>query len=192
MNFAVQDYSISDLSKINVVLGKNGCGKSTLLKAIDNHLSGDQIGRKRYVTPERGGVLTYEANIESSIMSSPGWLSDTRRVNQFAQFKQQSAAQFKRLETLVFREAEGTVIANFQPYVDRLNTLLDNIELRRVDPTFKIYDKKSGTEITPQLISSGESELISLGIELLMFSKEKEAAKTNLLILDETRRSSPS
>jgi len=47
------------------------------------------------------------------------------------------------------------------------------------------YDKRSGIEIGSQWISSGESELISLGIELLMFSREKEAGKTNLLILNE-------
>lgn len=46
-----------------MILGKNGCGKSTLLKAIENQSSGANIGKKKYVTPERGGALIYEAGI---------------------------------------------------------------------------------------------------------------------------------
>ena len=55
------DYRLKDLSKINVVLGTNGCGKSTLLKQADSQFISADIGKKKYVTPERGGVLTYAA-----------------------------------------------------------------------------------------------------------------------------------
>ncbi len=76
------NYTLRGLSHVNVVLGKNGCGKSTLLKALDQHLSGAELGRKKYVTPERGGVLVYEAGIEQNIISNPTWIAETRRVNQ--------------------------------------------------------------------------------------------------------------
>ncbi len=184
MDIEAGGYTLRGLSKVNVVIGKNGCGKSTMLKAVDG-VTGDEIGRKKYVTPERGGVLVYEPNVENNIVNDPLWMPNARRVNQFAQFKQQSTAQFRRLETLVFREAEAKEVADFQPYVDRLNGLLDNIELRRADPTFKLYDRASGNEVIPANISSGESELISLGIEILMFAKDQEPDKWNVLLLDE-------
>jgi predicted ATPase len=125
MDLVTATNDLKGLLKVNVVLGKNGCGKSTLLKDLESNVSTDDIGRKRYVTPERGGVLVYEAGVEQNIVANPTWMSDVRRVNQFTQFKQQSVAQFRRLETSVYRESEEKEeIARFQPYVDKLKPCL--------------------------------------------------------------------
>ena len=108
-----------------------------------------------------------------------------RRKNQDAQFRQQSVAQYRRLELGVLRASEGREIAWFDPYVEKINGLLDNIELRRDVTTFKLYDKVTGTEIAAENISSGESELISLAIEVLVFGNESDPTQTNILFLDE-------
>lgn len=73
----------------------------------------------------------------------------------------------------------------FDLYFNKINGLLDNIEIRRDGTLFKIYKKGSSEEIRPELISSGESELISLGIECLVFEKECDVSKLNILFLDE-------
>jgi predicted ATPase len=188
MDLVADDYALTRLDGINVILGKNGCGKSTLLKRLEAHAHSDEIGKRKYVTPERGGVLTYEGNVEQTIVQNPNWMSDTRRVNQFGQFRQQSVAQFRRLETLVHRESEERgEVSTFAAYMQQLNGLLDNIELRREPDgmTFRIYLKATGDPVDATMISSGESELVSLGIEILMFAKEAEPGKENLLFLDE-------
>jgi hypothetical protein len=61
----------------------------------------------------------------------------------------------------------------FSDYLQRINDLLDNIEIRSesTDGSFKMYDRESGEEIRPKDISSGESELIALAIEALVSSK---------------------
>lgn len=69
--------------------------------------------------------------------------------------------------------------------MDRLNSLLDNITVERHDPTFRILSKVDGTVINPQDISSGEAELISLGIEAMAFAEELDQSKENFLFLDE-------
>ena len=73
---SVNGYTLIDLNKISVVLGKNGCGKSTMLRRLEqglrdlsnqNIVSGQHMltkgtrdyGESRYITPERGGTLTY-------------------------------------------------------------------------------------------------------------------------------------
>jgi ABC-type cobalamin/Fe3+-siderophores transport system ATPase subunit len=186
-------FTLSGLSKKNVVLGKNGCGKSYLLKRVEETLKGSSdYGRVRYISPERGGVLIYEPGIDQAIGQNPEWMGAQRRKNQSDNFRQQSATLFRRLELLVLREIEeehtkeGYVPRTFGTSIEKLNTLLDRVQLER-DPVkaFRIVDKFTKAETQPNEISSGESELISLGIEFLVFVKECEPDKKNLLLVDE-------
>jgi len=74
----------------------------------------------------------------------------------------------------------------FDASVDRLNILLDRVRLERdVNKAFKILVRDTGAEAGPQDISSGESELISLGVEFLAFLKECDPNKDNLFLVDE-------
>jgi len=183
-------YTFNNLDKINVVLGKNGCGKSTALKEVQRAIENDD-GLTKYITPERGGALKYEPGIEQNTASSPQWLPNQLRKNQFVQFKQQTVLQFRKLELLSLREIEQNPdIRNdhtytFQSIVDSINTLLDNIEIRREDSDFNIYSKSDSAGIEPDSISSGESELIALGIECLVFAKQSSVDNDNILFLDE-------
>lgn len=185
-------YTFRGLNKINVVLGKNGCGKSTALKKVQQALEGgEEVKKSKYITPERGGALKYDPNIEQSASSSPGWLPKQLRKNQFTQFKQQTVLQFRKLELLSLREIEknpelrNNHAYTFQSIVDAINTLLDNIEIRREGSDFNIYNQADDEGIEPDAISSGESELIALGIECLVFAKESADGEENILFLDE-------
>jgi energy-coupling factor transporter ATP-binding protein EcfA2 len=187
-NLLVGPFKLFGLSRVNVVLGKNGCGKTLLLQGLEAAMPPEEFGSKRYVTPERGGFLTYEPSIEGSINTSANWIADTRRVNQFAQFKQQSVTQFRRLELAYLRAHEGVDVADFEPYISRINDLLDNIEVVRPspnEPAFTLRSKVTGDVLMPQQISSGESELISLAIEVMMFAEETIPGRPNVLLLDE-------
>jgi ATPase subunit of ABC transporter with duplicated ATPase domains len=95
MDIAAGEYQLTGLTKINIVLGKNGCGKSTLLKAVENGLTTG--GRKRYITPERGGVLTYQPSVEQNLTSNVNWLGESCRANQFNQFREQASCSFVAL-----------------------------------------------------------------------------------------------
>ncbi|MET0475558.1 MAG: AAA family ATPase, partial [Mycobacterium sp.] len=66
----------------------------------------------------------------------------------------------------------------------KINDLLDNVEIRQEDTAFKIFDRDNGSEIKPAEISSGESELISLAIECLVFALNLNG-KSGVLLLDE-------
>ncbi|MHA1153178.1 MAG: AAA family ATPase, partial [Alphaproteobacteria bacterium] len=186
-------FTLRGLERINVVLGKNGCGKSYLLKRAEVSLSQNQgIGKVRYLSPERGGRLSYEAGVEQNLATNPNWLVETRRQNQTANFRQQSTALFRRLEILALREIErehtqdGYEPRNFDVVVEQINTLLDRVRIERHnEQAFSILERESGNSVTPESISSGEAELISLGIEFLAFVKEAEEGKENIFLVDE-------
>ena len=109
-NIKSQDCELINTTKINIILGKNGCGKSSILRILDaQSLIIDDTkyeGNKRYISPERGGVVLYNANIENSIKSNNTWLSTERRKNQSGNFRNQSAALFKDFEVNVLRKIE--------------------------------------------------------------------------------------
>lgn len=187
----VNGYTLRNLGKINIILGKNGSGKSTMLRMLQQSLEtkNEEYGKTKYITPERGGALVYDAGTEQNITNSASFLGDTRRKNQATAFRQQSVAQYKKLELLVLREIEGErredKLYKFDLFIAKINSLLDNIDIRRHETTFKIFRKGTTNELSADAISSGESELISLGIECLVFSKECIAGKKNILFLDE-------
>ena len=163
-----------------ILLGKNGAGKSTLLRTLDN---GPQV---KYVSPERGGTLKYDASVDSTMSNNQGWLKSTRLTNRFEQFRQQSAALFRNLELAILREIEkskrGDLAYTFDGVLDQINGLLSAIKMVRSDAGFAIQSK-ANQPVPEDQISSGESELIALAIEVLVFSRSAEANK--MLLLDE-------
>ena len=99
---------------------------------------------------------------------------------------------FRRLELLFLRKLEkehildGYEHQSFDLIIDHLNTLLDRVKLKRHDQKgFEILDRENGNLADPAEISSGEAELISLGIEFLAFAREVTPNRTNILLVDE-------
>lgn len=186
-------YRLQGLTRLNVVLGKNGCGKSTLLKAASAAVRGDTVtwGSSKYITPERGGTLSFDQGIEANVRSSPGWLHGALENNQYNQYKQQTVYQFDNMTLAALQRMQDEVEAGIAPtpidQIARVNSLLDNIEIRadRGERGFKIFHKLSGLELRPNQISSGESELISLGIESLAYTLKLDPSLPCWLILDE-------
>ncbi len=156
-------------AKFTVLIGKNGAGKSTLLRSLND---GDRPHIK-YVSPERGGTLKYDPNVDNNISSSEGWLKQTRQTNRFEQFRQQSAAQFRSLETAVLREIEKVAekradsTYTFDAILEQINELLPAIRMVRNDKGGFSVQTKAGQQLDESNISSGESELIALAIEVL-------------------------
>ncbi len=171
-------------AKFTVLLGKNGAGKSTLLRTIDSF---DQFNTK-YISPERGGSLKYEPGVEQSIFNNPNYLSDSRRRNRTDNFRQQSTAQFRNLEVMVLREIEKDLTKRLDPNytfdttISHINELLPKINLERGDRGFEISNSQN-QKVDEDSISSGESELIALSIEVLVFSRTNQENK--VLLLDE-------
>jgi predicted ATPase len=192
MNIEFLDYKLLDVKKINTLLGKNGSGKSTLLTKLESHFEGNQDKNIKYITPERAGTLKYEPNVERNIENNDNWLSQDRRKNQTTQFKQQSISQYRKLQLIYYQELDKDMKLRknenhtFEKIIlGKINSLLENIEVKPTTNGIETFVKGSTTKIPTEKISSGESELISLAIECLVFAKESNKEKQNFLLLDE-------
>ncbi|MES2728992.1 MAG: AAA family ATPase [Pseudomonadota bacterium] len=194
MDIQAGNRSLKNLSSINVIIGKNGCGKSSILRHLDTHRNG--WTHVKYISPERGGKVSYEPNIENNMQSNPNWTDETRRRNHDESFRQKSIAQLKNLEMLVNRKRsndarDGNALdPHFDEVLGLINNLLDNVQLVSSDkPTPEIKGITDGNIRSDDQLSSGEKELITLAIEVLYFvyqikngtAHEKKA----LLLLDE-------
>lgn len=186
------EYNLAGLSRINILLGKNGCGKSSLLKKVEQSLTAQNVGEINYVTPERGGYLRFDPNVEQNSTNDPNWTKNTKRNNQWGSFKEYSISQYRKLELLALREIESNQILrqdlgyNFDSVISKINSLLTNIKIVRTSKgDFEIFTKDTNNKIDVHQISSGESELISLAIECLTFEKSCDASRQNILLMDE-------
>jgi ABC-type branched-subunit amino acid transport system ATPase component len=180
----VQIEELVNNAKFTVLLGKNGAGKSTLLRNID---SLGQFNTK-YISPERGGTLKYDPNVDLNMSNNDQWMINDRRKNRTEQFRQQSTAQFRNLEVMVLREIEKDLNKRqdasytFDTILNHINELLPKINLERADRGFEISNIQN-QKVAEDSISSGESELISLSIEVLVLSRSNQENK--VLLLDE-------
>ena len=134
----------------------------------------------------------HDASVEMNHQME-GWTKRTRLANQFYQFKQQTIAQYRQFEMEILRDIERHSLAeqrptiHFNDYIQRINALLDNVEVERVKGVadFAIVDKASRVTLQPIDISSGESELLALSIEALTFVSSLKEGERGLLLLDE-------
>ncbi|MGE3978279.1 MAG: AAA family ATPase [Nitrospira sp.] len=183
-------------AQFNVILGKNGSGKSHLLTSLDGTLRDSQsdYGEITYISPERGGSVLWAAHIDENMRSSPQWLANERRRNQSPTFRQQSAALFNRLELLEHRKRElaqmvpGYVPQTFDTTLASINALLERVRILRNEkgsPGFQFVLASTGQPCKADELSSGESEIVSLAIEILFFASTAAPDKQNFLMMDE-------
>jgi predicted ATPase len=80
--------TISGLTNINLILGRNGVGKSRFLRSLEERLANDDEFNVRYLSPERAGVFQKGGTVEANMQTNKHWLRMSRNRNQAGDFKQ--------------------------------------------------------------------------------------------------------
>ncbi len=99
---------------------------------------------------------------------------------------------FREAETLYLRRLANNLeirmdsTRNFETdRLSKINQLLTNISIEMGNTDFEFRSLADGQIISPNDISSGESEAVSLAAEIIYFFDTIDPAKFNLLLLDE-------
>lgn len=184
--------SLAGLNNLNIIMGRNGAGKSRFMRSIDGYLSQQPNEfHAQYISPERAGTFQRDGNIITNMGADPNWMRNSRLVNQAYNFKSASAVLLRELETLYLRKLASSqdirsdFSRNFETdRLKKINSLLTNVylEVGPKDFEFKTID---GVRVSPNDISSGESEAVSLATEIIYFFDTIDKKKFNVLLVDE-------
>ncbi|MEO5705707.1 MAG: AAA family ATPase [Alteraurantiacibacter sp.] len=187
-----QTAQLKNLNNINIILGRNGAGKSRFLRDIEVKTRRSDLYYVRYVSPERAGSFKRDGSVITNMSNDPQWLPNSRALNQVRDFKAASAMLFREAEAIYLRRLARTPEIRLDPTrnfeTDRLakvNQLLTNISLELGHTDFEFRSIGNGEIISPEQISSGESEAVSLASEILYFFDTIDPVKFNVLLLDE-------
>lgn len=183
---------LKGLANINVLMGRNGAGKSRFLRDIEGSYNGSKDFYIRYVSPERAGTFRRDGNVLTNMSQSSNWLRNARATNQAENFKAASAMLFREAETLYLRRLANNrkirmdLTRSFETdRLNKVNRLLANISLEMGASDFEFRSVSDSKIITPDQISSGESEAVALAAEILYFFDTIDKEKFNVLLLDE-------
>lgn len=174
-------------------MGRNGTGKSRFLREIEEKNSKKQeLFHVRYVSPERAGTFKRDGTILTHMSNNPDWLRQSRAVNQSSNFKAASAMLLREAETLYLRRLASTpeirndLTRNFETdRLSKINRLLTNVSLEMGNTDFEFRSLVDGQVVSPDHISSGESEAVALASEILYFFDTIDRTRFNVLLLDE-------
>ena len=183
---------LNGLTKFTILFGKNGSGKSVIMRLWRNQ----DIESCHYVVPERGGQLSYQANLLDTIQTATGRRNHTND-NQAPQYRDQVITRMGAYFTArgAYLPPAGSACAevhDFPPERIRssLSSLFPDFEISvKSDPPYLNFVRlDTGEEVTTvQNLSSGEAQIITLAIDIIsiiaMWVLKNQ--KMRILLIDE-------
>lgn len=180
------DWQLNDLRSLTVILGKNGSGKSLLLRSWRDK----SPSNTHYIGPERTGKFDFQPQMvqEEGNASSRQKAS---RVNWIPNYHQRAIGRIHS-----YFLARGSVRGDqtFRGYPDELEKMLHSlildfeVVLKGTLPPYELLrlpERHSVTEV--EQLSSGEAQLFTIGLDVLMIAAiwEIENCNQRILLIDE-------
>ncbi len=179
-------WSITNLSSITIIFGKNGSGKSLLLRTLRDAAPAD----RHYVVPERTGELDYQPNYLQQQIDA-----EQRRQNSTRNFADQYRRQMVARVQAYFAARGNTRKGQLPGSPEELEAFLAHLL-----PDFLV--ELSGTRNLPLAItrsandqgvgsidqlSSGEAQLLTMAIDILTIGAiwDIEGRTERLMLIDE-------
>lgn len=175
---------LKNLNPITVIFGKNGSGKSILLRNIRDQ----EPDLRNYSVPERGGEIEFAPQTVNEEIDGTKRASTTKQ-NLLVNYRQRVIARIQAY--LSKRGGMRTEISekNLEYVENSINELLPDFifQLKSENPMYsllRISTNEPANNIT--LLSSGEAQMLTLSLDLLLTCEMWELdRKFGLLLIDE-------
>ncbi len=189
-------WMLRDLRDITIVFGRNGSGKSIMLRSLAETR---RYPVTHYASPERGGDISYQQGLSEQELNPESRGLNRRGRNFVPQYRSEAVSRIGTLMTKLGHAAgRGNLGAHHvQHTFDSMETAIRELlpgfvfRIKDAPPFFEMerVDSVTGdlTVANPTELSSGESEMLTLALDLLTVCQiwEIEQHPQRLLLLDE-------
>lgn len=179
------DWQLTRLNSVNVVLGRNGSGKSQLLRAMRDL----DLASRHYIVPERTGEINFEAGLITQVIDAAQRQGQSRS-NFSANYRQAVVTRIQGYYTKRGTKKRAEINHDPEELIKALSLVLPDFTVGvKADPPFyELHRIRDGVAVTSvQNLSSGESQLLSLGLDILTITGmwELDGTGKRMLLLDE-------
>jgi len=173
------------LRGINVLFGKNGSGKSLLLRSLRDL---DPAG-SHYIVPERSGEITFELGLITEVIAAIRRSQNTQS-NFLSNYRQHVITRIQGYYTRRGTKRVSEIQHDPEDLLKAMSLVLPDFTVKVKDET-PFYDlrrlKDDSAVTTVTHLSSGESQLLSLGLDIVTILGvwELDRQTKRILLVDE-------
>lgn len=178
-------WQLTRLNSVNVVLGRNGCGKSQLLRTIRSQ----DVESRHYVVPERTGEISFEAGFMLEGLNASS-RQNRSQSNFSASYRQEVVTRIQAYYTKRGTKKANDINHDPEQLLKSLNLILPDFTtgVKSENPFYDLRRVKDGGSVSSvNNLSSGESQLLSLGLDILTITGiwELDGQAKRFILLDE-------
>jgi predicted ATPase len=178
-------WKLSQLNSINVLLGRNGSGKSVLLRRLRDLAPAS----RHYIVPERTGEISFNANLILEVID-PARRQNRSQSNFSSDYRQEVITRIQAYYTKRGTKKRDEINHDPEDLIKSLNLILPDfsVGVRSETPFYALTRIRDGAPVASvSNLSSGESQLLSLGLDVLTITGiwELERQEKRMLLIDE-------
>lgn len=178
-------WTLTNLKGLNVLFGRNGSGKSILLRSLRDK---DSINT-HYIVPERSGDILFEPGLINDVVE-PNRRSQNSQTNSLSNYRQHVVTRTQGFYTLRGIKPLGEINVEPADFLQAISLVLPDftVLVKGETPFYDLRRTKDDQIVTSvSILSSGESQLFSLGLDIVTIVGIWELGKNEkrILLIDE-------
>ena len=178
-------WELKGLNAITIVLGRNGSGKSQLLRSLRDRAPASS----HYVVPERTGEISFDAGLMIEVGNAES-RRNRSNGNFSPNYRQEVVTRIQAYYTKRGTKRVDAIKHDPEDLLQAISIVLPDFTVRVKDenPFYELLRVKDGSSVTSvSALSSGESQLLSLGMDILTIVGiwELDQTEHRVLLVDE-------
>lgn len=158
-------WTLQNLRGINVFFGRNGSGKSLLLRALRDL----DTTSSHYIVPERSGDINFEPGLVAEVLEAIK-RSQSSRTNFLSNYRQHVVTRIQGYYTRRGSKRAVDIKHDPEDLLRAMSLILPDftVQVKSESPFYDLRRLKDGNSVTSvSHLSSGESQLLSLGLDIV-------------------------